>query len=141
MTLREILRINLDLFFKVLGSAVVLLFVYNALFYPEIQFAVSSLAKLILLALICCALTFILYSNKELNRAQMRIRFILHGVSLAVIMPSLLFFWEWLPLTLGNVILVVVLVLLVYALIMLSMYIRFKSVTDQLNAIIKRNNQ
>ncbi|MDL2295901.1 DUF3021 domain-containing protein [Lachnospiraceae bacterium OttesenSCG-928-E19] len=141
MTFREIMKFIVDLSSKILASLVVLSYAYTSLFEPEITFGTTTFGKMIFVTLICSLLTFVLYSKKELSSAKMRNRYILHCISLAVTAPGLLLYWNWIPRTVWHALAAVLLTLLTYAVIMLYMYLRHKSVTDQLNRIIQKNKK
>lgn len=141
MTFREIMKYIVDIGPKILTGLVLLVYTYSSIFMPDIIFAKSTFSKMITLTLMCCILTFVLYSKKELSSKKMRNRFIIHCILLATTAPGLILYWNWLPRTFFCYVIGVLVALAIYALVMLHMYIKYKNVTDQLNAIIQRSKE
>jgi len=138
MGLKEIVRRMLYSFFVIFSGSVLAMYAYLLIFSQDIEDVKTTITALLVMSILGDLTYFIFYSQKDLNREQMRVRYIMHLFATIVIMLSVATYMQWVlwsePV---QIVVFVGLVVTVYVVVVLVSEYQNKKLADRLTRILK----
>ncbi len=130
----EILKRIIKTFSNVVTGSLISAALFITIFVPKVKLDVALLWEIIVIAAVCSLGTFILYYKRTLTKKQMKIRIICHYLYINIIVLSGGLFWEWFtPGLFPELLVMLLLIAVVYAIIMLTTFHMEEKMAEKLN--------
>lgn len=139
MLVDEMLKLMLRSFFVITTGIVVSMYVFCLIFNPEAAFSLEDIGRILLMAIASDIPFIIFYSQKELNRKKMSIRFVIHFLVLLAILLYFAHLWDWVHLkSLKEIVVFILLIIGVYAIVLTATTYQDQKLADKLNESLKQ---
>jgi len=135
----ELLKLMFRSFFVITTGVVVSMYVFCLIFTPEATFYLEDIGRILLMAVAGDIPFIIFYSQKELSKKKMFIRFIIHFLVLLAILLYFAHLWDWVNLKSPKEVAVLILLIIgVYAIVVIAINYQDKRLADKLNESLKK---
>lgn len=139
MHIKDLLKFMFRAYFVITTGATLSMYICCLLFNPHGNFSPTDIGGILLVALISDLSFLIFYSNKDLSKKQMIIRFFIHIPILLVILLYFAQLFKWVNIkSFAQVIVFSILVLSVYISTILISFLQDKKTANKLNDSLKK---
>lgn len=138
MTIKQILKLALTVFLVILAASVVFLCIHSHIFNLS-TLSYHFFDQIIIMALLCGILCFILYSPNHTDTGPSLRRLGIHALLNATLVILLALCWKWILPKASHIILLILYVFFTYVLIHVIIYAGNKKLADQMNDKIRKN--